>query len=88
MSDIAILKTGGKQYIVKPGDTLKVEKLDESKKAIEFADLLAGKKITASIKSQGRGEKLHIRKFKAKTNYRRHMGHRQSYTEIQIEKIA
>ena len=93
MTDIAVLKTGGKQYIVKPGDTLKVEKLtadqaDKSPKSFEFTDLLYGKKITAAILGQGKHKKVRIIKFKPKTNYRRRAGHRQTYTELKIEKIA
>lgn len=88
MSDIAILKTGGKQYLVKPGQSLKVEKLEGDKKSLEFDDLLGGKKITATVKSQGKHKKVRIIKYKAKTNYRRRAGHRQPYTELTIEKIA
>ena len=88
MPDIAILKTGGKQYIVKAGDTLKVEKLTTDQKRLEFPDLLAGKKITATIKSEGKAKKIMVIKFKAKTTYRRRAGHRQPYTELAIEKIS
>lgn len=87
MPDIAILKTGGKQYVVKQGDTLKVEKLITDQKTIEFPDLLNGKKISASIKGQGKAKKVMVIKFKAKTTYRRRNGHRQPYTELSIEKI-
>lgn len=88
MSEIAILKTGGKQYLVKTGDTLKVEKFEESKKLLEFPDLLSGKKITAKITGQGKHKKVRIFKFHSKARYMRRKGHRQQYMEIKIEKIS
>jgi len=100
----AVIKTGGKQYRVKEGETLKVEKLnvDEGKKVdlkevLMVADgddmkvgapFLDGGKVTATIKSHGRGKKVEIVKFRRRKHYRKQMGHRQSYTELTIEKIS
>lgn len=88
MLDIAIIQTGGKQYLVKPGQTLRVEKLTADTKAVEFKDLLHAKTVKATIVSEGRAKKVRILKFKPKTRYMRRKGHRQSYTELKIEKIA
>ena len=83
---IAVIKTGGKQYKVSEGDIIKVEKVIEKK--LEFDDILNGKKVTATVVSEGRLNKIRILKFHAKKHYRRVNGHRQSYSEIKIEKIA
>jgi len=91
MSDIAIIKTGGKQYKVKAGDTIKIEKIDpsaEGEKKLEFTDLLNGAKVTAEILEQGKLPKIEVVKFHSKKRYERHIGHRQAYTKIKIEKIG
>lgn len=101
---IAVIKTGGKQYVVEEGQTLDVEKLDmEAGAKIEFdAMLLAkedgsdvkvgtpstGAKVSASVLEQGRGDKVSVIKYKRKVRYRRNVGHRQPFTKIKIEKIA
>ena len=86
---IAIIKTGGKQYKVKAGDVLEVEKLSETgKKTLEFTDLLAGKKVEATIEKQTKGPKVRIFKYKSKSKYRRTTGHRQKYSQIKIDKIS
>ena len=88
MSDIAIIKTGGKQYKVEAGDTLKVEKIDQPDESkLNFDDLLEGKKVEASVLSQGRSAKINVFKFKNKTRYQRMKGHRQAFTEIKIDQI-
>ena len=99
---IAIIKTGGKQYIVKPGDKLKVEKLEEKEGAkISFSDVLLVEKnkkveigtplvkaeVQAKVVSQGKGDKVIVFKYKAKKRYSRKIGHRQPYTEIEITSI-
>ncbi len=101
----AIIQTGGKQYVVEEGQTLKVEKLDnEDGDKIEFdallvsddegketkvgAPIVANAKVTASIVETAKGKKITIIKYKPKSKYRRKTGHRQTYTEIKIEKIA
>jgi len=82
---IAIIKTGGKQYKVRVGDSLKVEKLSENN--LEFVDLLNGKKVLAKVQGEGKSSKVRILKFKAKKRYKRVRGHRQRYSLIKIEKI-
>lgn len=97
----SIIQTGGKQYIVKPGDKIQVETLPgEAGSTITFDQVLmtgdsksyqlgkpflAGVTVTGKILKQGRGKKIHILKYKAKSKYRRKAGHRQAYTEIEIQ---
>ncbi|MDH7478450.1 MAG: 50S ribosomal protein L21 [Syntrophomonadaceae bacterium] len=99
----AIIETGGKQYRVKAGDTLKVEKLMAAEgELVEFdrvlavgqgdevkvgTPLVAGAKALARVLEHGRGEKIIVFKYKPKKNYRRKQGHRQPYTKLVIEKI-
>jgi len=83
--DFAIIKTGGKQYKVREGDILKVEKVDSKK--LEFNDLYANKKVFAIVLSEGKSTKVRILKFKAKKRYKRIRGHRQTFSQIKIEKI-
>ena len=102
---MAVIQTGGKQYIVKEGATLKVEKLEiEAGKTIEFDALLTGEadgsnvkvgkptvsgaKVSAKVVEHGRDKKILVVKYKPKVRYRRHVGHRQPFTKIQIEKIS
>jgi len=100
----AVIKTGGKQYRVREGDTLRVEKLvAEAGATVQFdqvlmvgegdqvkigAPYLAGSQVSATVKSQGRGDKIKIVKFKRRKNYLRRNGHRQSFTEVEITKIG
>ncbi len=97
----AIVESGGKQYRVAEGDVLRLEKLDaEAGTTVELPVLLLGgdsvqvgaprvdgASVTAEVISHGRGDKLHVYKFKAKSNYRRHIGHRQSFTEVRIVSV-
>ena len=99
----AVIATGGKQYRVTEGETLKVEKLaGEEGSKIELDQVLMvgdgdniqvgtpvldSGKVTATIKSHGRGKKVEIVKFRRRKHHRKQMGHRQSYTEIEINKI-
>ena len=101
--DYAVFKTGGKQYRVKPGDTLDVEMLpNEVDTVAEFEEVLAvsddgnftigsphvaGAKVLARIQSHYRDRKLMVYKYKAKTRYRRKRGHRQPYTRVLIQDI-
>lgn len=101
---IAIIQTGGKQYIVKEGDTLRVEKLEaEAGNTVQFDTLLTsaedvssftlgtpslGTTVTAEVVKQGRAKKVLVRKFKSKVRYMRTYGHRQPFTEVKITKIA
>ena len=99
----AIIKTGGKQYRVSEGDVLMVEKLDAGEnEAVVFDQVLAvvdgenvkvgkpfieGAKVSGTVSEHGKGPKIRIFKYKAKSNYRRRQGHRQPYTKVAIEKI-
>src|SRR5574343_663851 len=100
----AVIKTGGKQYKVAAGDKLKVEKLTGDvgstvviDKVLLIADgetttigapLVAGAKVNATVVSHGRGDKVMIFKMRRRKHYRKTQGHRQNYTEIQIQNIA
>jgi large subunit ribosomal protein L21 len=86
MSEIAVIKTGGKQYKVAEGDVIKVEKLEKADK-LEFDDLLGGKKVTATLVGDGRHPKVRVLKFHPKKRYKRVNGHIQGFTEIKIESI-
>ena len=96
---IAIIRTGGKQYIVKPGDKLKIEKIDKKEgEQIRFSDVLLVEKdkkievgaplvkaeVSAKIISHGQGDKIIVFKYKPKKRESRKIGHRQPYTEIEI----
>ena len=100
----AVIVTGGKQYRVSEGDTLKVEllpaaegstvELDRVLMVGEGADVkigapyLDGGKVTATVKSHGRADKIHIVKFRRRKHFRKQQGHRQHYTELQITGIS
>ncbi len=100
----AVIKTGGKQYRVAEGQTLKVEKLEiEEGASVEFdtvlmiadgdrievgAPYVEGGRVTATVKSQGRGPKIRIIKFRRRKHYFKTQGHRQSYTELRINGIG
>ena len=99
----AVIKTGGKQYRVSEGQTLKIEKLPiEAGGSVDFehvlliADgdqvkvgepLVEGGKVSAKVKSHGRSKKVEIVKFKRRKHYMKRMGHRQNYTEVEITGI-
>lgn len=100
----AVMVTGGKQYRVAQGDTLIVEKLAaQAGDSIEFGNLLmvadgasvqigapyvAGAKVTATVKSHGRADKVLIVKFRRRKHYRNQTGHRQHYTELEITGVS
>jgi large subunit ribosomal protein L21 len=100
---IAIFESGGKQYLVSVGDKIQVEKLAiEESKAITFDKVLftstgsdasvgkpyiAGATVSGKVLKQGRGKKIHVLKYKAKSKYRRKIGARQYYTEVEITKV-
>lgn len=102
MSKIAVIKTGGKQYKVSAGQTLKIEKLEtEIGKAVKFDTLLIadgekveigkptlGEKVEAKVLETGKAKKIAVVKFKNKTRYTRNVGHRQPFTKVEITKIA
>ncbi len=100
----AIVATGGKQYRVKEGETLRVEKLfAEAGESVELDKVLLvgegddvkvgtpyleGAKVTAKVTDHGRADKVKIIKFRRRKHSRKQMGHRQAYTEIQITNIT
>lgn len=100
----AIFETGGKQYRVAEGDVIYVEKLPvEAGNDVTFDKILAvvdgdtcnfgtptvkGASVTAKVVRIGKGRKIHVFKFKAKKNYRRRQGHRQPFTQLQIQTIT
>ena len=104
MATYAIVQTGGKQYRVHPGDTLRVESLpSEAGDTVELDEVLMvceddqvtlgtpqvdGAKVTAEVLEHGKGDKIIIFKYKAKTRYRRRNGHRQRYTDLKVTGIS
>lgn len=100
----AVIKSGGKQYTVRPGDTLDVEKLDgEAGASVELTDVLliendgvlsvgtptvAGASVTAEIVEHGKAKKIIVFKYKPKIRYRKKTGHRQQYTRLAIREIV
>ncbi len=93
----AIIETGGKQYRVAPGDVIRVEKLaGDAGTEIELpvkaaftdgGELLAGGTVRATITGNGRADKVLVFKFKRKKQYKKTIGHRQSYTELTVGDI-
>ena len=99
----AIIQTGGKQYRVSEGDVVSIEKLtaaegeevvfDQVLTVVSDGDIKIGKpvvegaKVTAKVVEHGKGEKILVFKYKAKSNYRKRQGHRQPYTKVEISKI-
>lgn len=103
MSAYAIVRSGGKQYRVHEGGTIDVERLSTPEgERIELAEVLLvaedgqvtvgtptvpGVKVVAEVVSHGRGPKVTVFKYKAKTRYRRKTGHRQAFTRLAIQRI-
>ena len=103
---IAIIKTGGKQYQVKQGDVLRVEKLPTTKagdkvvfdKVLAVVDdkdkitlgkpYIAKATVEATLLRDLKDKKVTVIKYKAKTRYKRSLGHRQHKAEVKIEKIV
>lgn len=102
--NIAVIKTGGKQYLVSEGQKLKIEKLNQNEgDEFEFDKVLLlangqeikigqpyveGVKVKAKVLKQGRGEKKIVFRFKSKTRSKKKKGHRQHYTEVRILSIS
>ena len=100
----AVIATGGKQYRVSEGDIIRVEKLGvEDGESVVFdkvllvsdgddinvgAPYIDGGNVSAKVQSNGRGKKIEIIKFRRRKHHRKQMGHRQSYTEVQITGIS
>lgn len=101
---IAIIRTGGKQYLVKPNQSLEIEKLeakegdsvnfevlltaDEAGKTVDIGTPTAKGKVTGKVMKHYKGKKVDVIKFKSKVRYSRKYGHRQPYTTVQIESIV
>ena len=96
----AVIRTGGKQYRVSPGDVVRVEKaVADENGAIEFVDVLAfsgdagsvekpeGAKVLATVVGEGRGDKILVFHYKRKKQYKKLQGHRQAFTQIRINEI-
>jgi large subunit ribosomal protein L21 len=99
----AVIRTGGKQARVAPGESVRLEKLDgavgdtvELSEVLLVGDegdprvgtpLVAGAKVVGTILAQGRGPKVVVFKMKRRKGYRRKQGHRQAYTEVRVERI-
>jgi large subunit ribosomal protein L21 len=100
----AVVKTGGKQYRISPGEKLKVEQLTAEVGAEVVLDqvlmvgegdsvrvgqpMVAGATVKATVLSHGRGEKVGIFKMRRRKHYQKHQGHRQNYTELKIDSIV
>jgi large subunit ribosomal protein L21 len=94
----AIIETGGKQYVVSPGDVIRVEKLagdvgSEVELPVKASfkdggDLVTGGTAKATIVGNGRGDKVLVFKFKRKKQYKKTIGHRQSFTEVKVGEIS
>ncbi|MDP2691797.1 MAG: 50S ribosomal protein L21 [bacterium] len=100
----AVILTGAKQYLVKEGDKIKVEKLDaepgkklvfdkvllfsKDDKDVEVGTPFLSTKVEANVLAQDKHKKIRVFKIKAKKGYRRTQGHRQAYTELEITKIG
>lgn len=100
----AIIETGGKQYRVSPGTTVRIEKVEGQRgDAYVFNNVLAvsendaikfgtpyveGFQVKGTIVRQGKARKVLVFKYRSKTNYRRRYGHRQHFTEIRIDEIG
>ena len=99
----AIIRTGGKQTKVRPGDVIDVELLktddenvtfvpllvvDDSGAAISDRKVLADAVVSAKVLGEAKGDKIDIFKYKNKTGYRRRQGHRQRYTSLEVTDIA
>ena len=103
MLTYAVVKTGGKQYKVAPGEKLKVETLPAEVGAQVVLDqvllvggdavrvgapTLSGVSVVATVVSHGRHDKIKIFKMRRRKHYQKHQGHRQNYTELRIDTIA
>ena len=102
--DYAIVQTGGKQYRVRPGDSITVEKLPgEEGDAVELNDVLlvskdaqvsvgqpsvAGAKVLAQVARQGKAKKITVLKYKPKTRHHVQSGHRQQVTQLDVKEIV
>jgi len=96
----AVIRTGGKQYRVAPGDVIRVEKTPVDGGRVEFSDVLAvsssegqiGRpgegRVVGQVVEQGRGDKVLVFHYKRKKQYKKLRGHRQAFTAVRITEIA
>jgi large subunit ribosomal protein L21 len=97
----AVIRTGGKQYRVAPGDVVKIETVPAAEdKTVEFGEVLAvsgdnglvanpgSAKVTAEVIGEGRGEKILVFHLKRKKQYKKMQGHRQNFTQVRIKAIV
>jgi large subunit ribosomal protein L21 len=97
----AVIRAGGKQYRVAPGDVIRVETQVDKDGMVEFGDVLAvsaeagsivpagsGASVTGEVLEQGRGEKILVFHYKRKKQYKKLRGHRQNYSAVRITEIA
>jgi len=103
--EFAVIKTGGKQYPVKVGEILKIEKLsgtykegdkvtfdkvllvDNGKDTTIGTPYIEGAKVEATLKTMGRGKKINVLRYKAKSRYHKLRGHRQPFFSVKIDSI-
>ena len=98
----AIIRAGGKQAKVKAGDVIEIERVKDAADSLTFTpimvvgedgstmtdrDALSDVKVVAEVLGETKGDKIDIFKYKNKTGYRRHLGHRQTYTQIRVTSI-
>jgi large subunit ribosomal protein L21 len=96
----AVIRTGGKQYRVAPGDVVKIEKTAaDDNGSIEFSDVLVASgetgsvakpssaKVLATVVGEGRGDKVLVFHYKRKKQYKKLQGHRQAFTQVRIHEI-
>jgi len=97
----AVIRAGGKQYRVSPGDVIRVETQEDKAGKVQFGDVLAvsaeagsivtggaGASVTGEVVEQGRGNKILVFHYKRKKQYKKLRGHRQDYTAVRITEIA
>lgn len=100
----AVIKTGGKQYRVEEGQTIRIESLEaEAGQQVDFSDVLMvanegdvkvgapiieGSKVTATVVEHGRHKKVEIIKFRRRKHHMKRQGHRQNYTAVKIDSIT
>jgi len=99
----AVIKTGGKQYKVTEGQVIEVELLESTDQTFIFEEVLlvvdgdnvqigtptvAGMKVYADVVAEVKGDKIEVFKYKSKSRYRKHTGHRQKYTQVKINGIG
>ena len=97
----AVIRAGGKQYKVSPGDVIRVEKMTGTDGHVQFGDVLAvsaeagsvvrpgsGASVTGEVMEEGRGAKILVFHYKRKKQYKKLRGHRQDFTAVRITEIA